>query len=1810
MKIWFTLLVLMLVGNCYAINKYVSTIGNDANSGNSPAAAYLTFPKASLNAVNPGDSIIFLAGTFNVANVQVVIQPGVSIRGAGSFAGGTKIILTYSFPGGGFNVFNNAAVQLSSNIQNTNGNQSITKIWFDGNNFGCLAGALVRARGNVIFQNCKFTNFGITAINFNGKTGQGTGTPPAIFSNGNKVLNCSFFECSDRITQQANSVSCGSISYAGQINILFQSDTLSNTTKPQGHNGNLFGAVQGNNIGAKWISCIMNKPPDEGASYNFGIESWYDQGGCEIAFCTYVGGGNFLDVGYGGANRGDSLHSWNCHDNNFPNPALLTSAQNLANVTAGSFVTGKAYMIKSVGTTNFTAIGAGSNTVGVIFTATGPGTGTGTGNASHPTENIIFQFEPSTNTANRPINATIGDALIQYNHCNRVGTFIQITLNNFAQDFVKNIQVDHNDGNKMGYTNNTYSAVFNYVLSNGVVIDSINMYNNTFVSVNGVGSEKAIVILQPNVGTISHINFINNIADSALGYGYLVFRGNNATNFVTAKNNITFQNAFTNNPFTLLTTFVAGTFVVGKQYTIANIGNTNFVAIGASSNTVGVVFTASGVGSGTGSATGVITPQNFTNTGNIKADPLFVSTTDLHLAAGSPGISGGLSPPNYVSTPYYIGAFPPGTITPTITWTNPADIVYGTALSGTQLNATSGGVPGTFVYTPAAGTILNAGLGQALSVTFTPTDQVTYSVVSKQVTINVTKATATLAYSNLTQTYTGSQLSPTVTTTPAGLTVVSTTYNGVGTAPTNAGTYAIVSGLTNANYTAATISGTFTINKATATINASNLTQTYDGTQKSVIATTTPVGLTGLAATYNGSATPPTNAGTYPLVITLTNANYTAPNFNGTFTISKATPTVSWSNPAAITYGTALSGTQLNATASVAGTFTYTPAAGTVLNAGTQTLSVDFTPSDAVNYNSVNGTTVTIVVNQATATLSLSNLNQVYDGLGKTVTVTSNPVGLGTISITYNGSILAPVNAGSYAIVATLSNSNYTATPATGTLIISKATAILSVSNTVQTYNGSQRSVTVSTVPAGLNTISILYNGSPTSQTNAGTYTVDVSLSNANYDADPISTTLTINKATPVITWGNPVAITYGTPLSGTQLNATSNVVGTFVYTPPSGTILNAGTYTLITDFTPTDAVNYNSVNGTSVTLVVNKATAIIILSNLNQDYDGNPKPITVVTSPLGLATITVLYNGSPTPPSAVGSYPLNVTLSNTNYQATPATGTLVISMPVGNVAITNINQTYTGSTLSVTVTTSPGTYPVTVTYNGFSTPPTNSGAYTTIATINDGVHVGSDTAIFVILKANPVINWSNPSAINYPTPLSVTQLNANSTVSGTFTYSPVIGTVLNAGTEILSVGFTPTDAANYNSIPSTTVTLIINKGTATISTSNTNQPFDGNPKPVTVTTSPIGLSSISTTYNGSGTPPSAIGTYQVISNLNNSNYSAKADTVTLTITTTSAGISISNLLQVYTGSPLPVTVTTNPNGLSYTVTYNGGGVKTNAGTYTVIATLNDGIHTGADTQTLVISKATPIITWGNPASITYGTPLSGTQLNATVNAAGGLVYSPVAGTILNVGNQSLLVTFTPTDAANYNSVIKIVPITVLGSGSTLNLSNLSQSYNGLPRSVVVTTTPSGLSGVTVTYNGSPSIPVNAGTYAIHVTLVNDNYTATPVDGTLIVAKINAVLSWTTPVAIPLGTPLTATQLNATANIAGTFTYSPGIGTALPEGVTGVVATLHPTDSVNYNSTTIQVPITVFGNPLQLWYIITGNPDYQNLPGQNIIFPY
>ena len=98
-------------------------------------------------------------------------------------------------------------------------------------------------------------------------------------------------------------------------------------------------------------------------------------------------------------------------------------------------------------------------------------------------------------------------------------------------------------------------------------------------------------------------------------------------------------------------------------------------------------------------------------------------------------------------------------------------------------------------------------------------------------------------------------------------------------------------------------------------------------------------------------------------------AHYTGSTATVPLLITPATPTLTWTPPLGITWGTALTSTQLSATSTIPGTPTYTPALGTVLDVGASTLSVIWNPTDPVHYTTAT-TTVTIVVERALPAVS------------------------------------------------------------------------------------------------------------------------------------------------------------------------------------------------------------------------------------------------------------------------------------------------------------------------------------------------------------------------------------------------------------------------------------------------------------------------------------------------------------------------------------------------------------------------------------------------------------------------------------------------------------------------------------------------------------------------------------------------------------------------------------------------------------------------------------------------------------------------
>jgi hypothetical protein len=87
-----------------------------------------------------------------------------------------------------------------------------------------------------------------------------------------------------------------------------------------------------------------------------------------------------------------------------------------------------------------------------------------------------------------------------------------------------------------------------------------------------------------------------------------------------------------------------------------------------------------------------------------------------------------------------------------------------------------------------------------------------------------------------------------------------------------------------------------------------------------------------------------------------------------------------------------------------------------------------------------------------------------------------------------------------------------------------------------------------------------------------------------------------------------------------------------------------------------------------------------------------------------------------------------------------------------------------------------------------------------------------------------------------------------------------------------------------------------------------------------------------------------------------------------------------------------------------------------------------------------VIYQEVPAINWATPAPIVYGTALGAAQLDATSPQAGVFVYSPAAGTVLNVGQQTLTATFMPTDTVDYTTGTATVTLNVLTVTPTITL--------------------------------------------------------------------------------------------------------------------------------------------------------------------------
>jgi RHS repeat-associated protein len=151
--------------------------------------------------------------------------------------------------------------------------------------------------------------------------------------------------------------------------------------------------------------------------------------------------------------------------------------------------------------------------------------------------------------------------------------------------------------------------------------------------------------------------------------------------------------------------------------------------------------------------------------------------------------------------------------------------------------------------------------------------------------------------------------------------------------------------------------------------------------------------------------------------------------------------------------------------------------------------------------------------------------------------------------------------------------------PTTGTISFYDGSTLIGSG----TINGASAAIGINTLTTGTHTLTASWPGNS-------------SYSYATSNAITETIVVPATQATPVITWPTPAAISYGTPLSGTQLNATANVAGTFVYWPAAGEVLESGSQVLLANFFPTDSTDYTTASG-STTIQVNSGSVASIYS-------------------------------------------------------------------------------------------------------------------------------------------------------------------------------------------------------------------------------------------------------------------------------------------------------------------------------------------------------------------------------------------------------------------------------------------------------------------------------------------------------------------------------------------------------------------------------------------------------------------------------------
>jgi hypothetical protein len=1027
----------------------------------------------------------------------------------------------------------------------------------------------------------------------------------------------------------------------------------------------------------------------------------------------------------------------------------------------------------------------------------------------------------------------------------------------------------------------------------------------------------------------------------------------------------------------------------GTYTVVATVNDTNYQGTATGSITIGK-----------GTATVTLGSLSQTYTGS----PLSASaiTTPNNLTVTFAYSSGGNALPG---APTPAGSYG---VVATILDSNYQGTASGTlAIGKANATVTLGSLSQTYTGSPLSATATTSPLNLNVSLTYNnsatvPTGGGSYNVVGTIVDANyqgsatgtlvIGKATGSIAITGgLNLNYSGTPLNPTVVTGPTAGLGVSYSYvkpggGPVTGTPVNAGSYQVTVSLNDPNYQAST-GGTLAISPVAAAITVSNTYQTWDGTPKGVTVLTSPSGLPVTAAyyapaggfTWNDagyqSATPPTDVGQYQVDVTIADPNYTGTIHLPAMLIAPATlttvtpltttypsneiltATVTWPSQkyrsdvggdyptGAVTFyngATAICPAR-TATNGVA-TCNWAPQAP-----GTYSIAAQFDSGNRFNAGPGTSAAALLTVNKQQVTIGVTGGTFPYDGNAHPASADR-----GNSVLTYkdsNGNTLtgAPVNAGTYSVLATYEDT-YTIGTGSGTVVITKATATVSfvAASLTQTYDGTVKTVTATTSQGGL-PLTYSFSASPV---NVGSYTVTATVNQINYQGSGTAT-LKINKGQAGIVFSNlQQAATGRAAKAPTVTTSPAGLLVSLTYTgppnppgysPPLGYPSQPGSYTVTAT-----VVDPNYTGSASANFVLSLPAVNSLF--LSAFYGGSGNGRSVSASFGNCISFTVVFSGSNNP-----------------------TGLLSLLDGGAVVYTQSADPTGAGNTFSFCGL-SAGTHTVTAAFAGDAKNfPSNSASSGAQGTVTANIAAAPNTTTLSLAGSATASN-NTPFALtatvgyagaynHHPATGSVAFMDNGSTV-GTVALSngvAVLSSKYAAGTH----AFTASYLGDAEDSASTSGTLNVNVAKAVLAVSQTGATsftYDGTPKTLSFSTTPAAQLSAPVYFDSRNNqlagPPTAAGTYTVTDAVSaaDPSYQGTSAAVPFTIRQATASIvALGNLSQAFDGTVKSVSYTTNPPNLAVSLIYElTPGVPTAfqaAGTYTVIANISDPNYAAARFQ-------------------------------------------------------------------------------------------------------------------------------------------------------------------------------------------------------------------------------------------------------------------